>query len=292
MDLNGLRVFLAVAESGSVSAAAKRTHYVQSNITAHIKKLEQELGVVLFMRESRGMRLTSAGFILQDYAERLLHLASEAKDAVRDMIEGGGALRIGSMETAMAVRLPPMLKQLHAQLPKADIRVQTGRTQSLIEQVLTHKLDCAFIGGEVHHPNLVVHRVFEEELVLLTPKNADERALSILLVFRSGCIYRDKAEQWMREQGRIPYKIMEYGALEGIVGCVDAGLGCTLVPRRVVENKNFMGSFNVTSLPPHIAQVTTHLVYRNDTPVTQTLNTLLSILGLDQEVAPLRLSAG
>lgn len=274
MDINSLRVFLKVAELGSVSAAAKQLHYVQSNVTAHIKKLEQELAVELFARQSRGMALTHAGHLLVGFAKHLLRIEQQARHAIQDTVDGGGMIRLGSMETTMAVRLPRVLKALHTQLPLADIHVSTGTTQVLLEQLLNYQLDCALVAGQVQHPELASRVVYQEELVLLTPKQAGQAALSALLVFRHGCVYRWLAEQWMREQGRIPYKILEYGALEGIVGCVDAGLGCTLLPRSVVESKNFAGDFSISSLPPHLAIVETRLVWRVDIPPTQAMQTL------------------
>ena len=277
MELNSLRVAVAVAESGSFSAAAKSLHYVQSNITAHIKKLESELGVVLFERQARGMVATAAGQTLIVYAQQLLQLESQARDAVRDSGGASGRLRIGSMETTMAVRLPAVLKSLHHQFPEADIAIHTGRPESLIEKVLSYELDCAFVGGRVSHPDLTAVEAFPEELVLLSPRDADSRAISTLLVFRQGCHYRRLAEQWIRETGRLPYKTMEYGALEGIIGCVDAGLGCTLLPRSVVEQRQFAGDYLVSALPAHIAHVETQLVWRRDAPVGRLLEVLADL---------------
>ena len=277
MELTSLRVAVAVAEVGSFSRAAKSLHYVQSNITAHIKKLESELGVVLFERQARGMVPTAAGQMLVSYARQLLQLENQARDAVRDSGGARGRLRIGSMETTMAVRLPPVLKALHQRYPEADIVIHTGRSEQLIEQLLNYELDCAFVGGQLAHPDLQVSETFPEELVLLTPSNADTRAASTLLVFREGCHYRRMAEQWIRETGCLPFKTMEYGALEGIIGCVDAGLGCTLLPRSVVENRQFGGDYIITEVPEHLARATTQLVWRRDAPVGCLLEALCEL---------------
>jgi DNA-binding transcriptional LysR family regulator len=264
MEVSSLRIFLSVAETGGISAAAQKLHYVQSNVTARIKKLEDELGAVLFVRQSRGMSLTAAGRILKDYAERISRLELQAADAVRGTIENGGSIRLGSMETTMAIRLPAILKQLHAEMPMAEIAVSTGRTEGLIRDVLEHRLDCAYVGGPVEHPELESRIAFEEELVLVTSKEAVQK--NVLLVFRTGCVYRARAEQWLREEGRLPFTLMEYGTLEGILGCVDAGLGCTLMPRAVVERSAFRVDVEVTTIPERIAKIQTLLVRRRDTP--------------------------
>jgi DNA-binding transcriptional LysR family regulator len=275
MEVSSLRIFLSVAETGGISAAAEQLHYVQSNVTARIKKLEQELGAALFVRQSRGMSLTSAGRVLQGYAERILRLEHQAAEAVRDTVEGGGVLRVGSMETSMAVRLPAILKQLHADLPAAEINVATGRTEELLRDVLEHKLDCAFVGGPVEHPDLEVQFAFAEELVLVRSRQGCSD--NSLLVFHSGCVYRARAEQWIREEGHLPYRVMEYGTLDGILGCADAGLGCTLMPRSVVERPGIRDGFEITPIPDHIARVDTLLVRRRDNPVTGVMTRLLQL---------------
>lgn len=275
MEVSSLRIFLSVAETGGISAAAEQLHYVQSNVTARIKKLEEELGAALFVRRSRGMSLTAAGRVLRDYAERILRLELQAADAVRGTIEDGGAVRLGSMETTMAIRLPAILKTLHSDMPAAEISVTTGRTEGLIRDVLEHRLDCAYVGGPVEHPELIREIAFEEELVLVSAREAV--APNVLLVFRPGCVYRARAEQWLREEGRLPYSIMEYGTLEGILGCVDAGLGCTLMPRAVVERSSFRADVAVTPIAAHIARIQTLLIRRRDTPLSGAMRKLIEL---------------
>ncbi len=272
MEVSSLRIFLSVADTGGISAAAEKLHYVQSNVTARIKKLEEELGAALFVRQSRGMSLTAAGRVLRDYAERILRLELQATDAVRGTIENGGSIRLGSMETTMAIRLPAILKELHAQMPLAGITVSTGRTEGLIRDVLEHRLDCAYVGGPVEHPEIESRVAFEEELVLVTSKEAVQQ--NVLLVFRTGCVYRARAEQWLREEGLLPYSLMEYGTLEGILGCVDAGLGCTLMPKAVVERSAFRVDVDISPIPAHIAMIQTLLIRRRDTPLSGAMRKL------------------
>ncbi|MCW8949549.1 MAG: LysR family transcriptional regulator [Sedimenticola sp.] len=272
MEVSSLRIFLSVADTGGISAAAEKLHYVQSNVTARIKKLEEELGAALFVRQSRGMSLTAAGRVLRDYAERILRLELQATDAVRGTIENGGSIRLGSMETTMAIRLPAILKELHAQMPLAEITVSTGRTEGLIRDVLEHRLDCAYVGGPVEHPEIESRVAFEEELVLVTSKEAVQQ--NVLLVFRTGCVYRARAEQWLREEGLLPYSLMEYGTLEGILGCVDAGLGCTLMPKAVVERSAFRVDVDISPIPAHIAMIQTLLIRRRDTPLSGAMRKL------------------
>src|SRR4051794_41818630 len=104
MDAGDLRVFEAVARLGGMNRAAAEIHTVQSNVTARIRQLEDELGTALFQRTSRGVVLTQAGRRLLPYAARIASLIADAKRAVADDGIPNGPLVIGSLETTAGVR--------------------------------------------------------------------------------------------------------------------------------------------------------------------------------------------
>lgn len=106
MDSAELRVFEAVARTGGMKRAADELHTVQSNVTARVKALEDELGCMLFERHSRGVALTHSGQRLLPYARRVAWLLADAKRAARDEGTPGGPLTIGSLETTAALRCP------------------------------------------------------------------------------------------------------------------------------------------------------------------------------------------
>src|SRR5882672_12635751 len=120
MELADLTVFRTVVLAGGVTRAAERLHRVQSNVTTRVKKLEEELGVPLFVREGRRMQLSAPGKVLLGYAERILALVDEAREA---LVDGAprGVLRLGAMESTAAVRLPAPLSQLHRSLPQLAV---------------------------------------------------------------------------------------------------------------------------------------------------------------------------
>src|SRR5262245_13626548 len=119
MELRQLLTFQTIAETGSFTRAAERLGYVQSNVTAHIQALEGELGVVLFDRLGRQVRLTLAGRRLLDYAGRILTLADEACDAVSHALSG--EVLISAPETLCAHRLPVLLRLARSELPHAQV---------------------------------------------------------------------------------------------------------------------------------------------------------------------------
>ncbi|MCW2238290.1 LysR family transcriptional regulator [Azospirillum canadense] len=278
MDLAGLRVVKAVAETGSVSRAAESLNCVQSNVTARLKRLEEDLGVDLFRRLSRGMAPTPAGRVLADYADRVLRLVAQARDAVADAAGRGGRLAVGTMETTAAVRLPPILARFHADHPEVELTIVPGPSEVMVAEVLAGRVDGAFVAGAVEHPELVSQPAFEEELVLVESASGitADAGRTTLLAFRRGCAYRARAETAMREAGHVPCRVLEFGSLEAILGCVGAGMGVAVLPRAVVEREPWRGMFTARPLPPEIARMPTRFVRRADTPETEALRAFLA----------------
>src|ERR1700754_2605210 len=121
MELRNLRMFCAEADCGSFTAAAEKIHNVQSNVTMRIKELEAELNQQLFVRQRNGVVLTSAGQIFFGYAQRILQLTDESRNALLGTSSPKGLLRLGSMETTAAIRLPKLLAGYHAKYPQVQL---------------------------------------------------------------------------------------------------------------------------------------------------------------------------
>lgn len=240
MDVADLKVFEAVARLGGMNRAAVALNTVQSNVTARIRQLEEELGASLFERHSRGVTLTAAGHRLLPYATRMQHLLEDAHRAFKDDGLPKGALTIGSLDTTAALRLSSHLAAYVAAYPEVDLVLRTGTTCELIQDVLEHRLEGAFVCGPVEHADLEARRVFREELVVLTAptiRNLDTRfaqqAVKIV-VLRAGCSYRQRLEDILAQRGVGDIRLLEFGTIEAILGCVAAGLGITLLPKALV----------------------------------------------------------
>jgi len=290
MDAAGLSVFAAVARAGGITKAAHALHTVQSNVTQRIRLLEAELGVPLFHRHSRGVSLTSAGTELLPYAERIGRLLDEAKEVAANGRLPRGRISIGALETATAVRLPPLLAAYATACPDVDIDITTGTSAALIEAVLAHRLEAGFVAGPVDHPELVAFPVVEEELVLVTApwirslaRLRGRGAAVKLIVFRAGCTYRALLEALLAARGVVGTRRLEFGTLDGIVGCVAAGIGVTLLPRAVVARAQREGRVALHTLPRDEARVPTVLVRRRD---AFTSAALARFIALAQEVLP------
>ena len=283
MDAADLRVFEAVARLGGMNRAAAELNTVQSNVTARIRLLEEELGAPLFRRHSRGVALTAAGHRLLPYAVRVRRLLEDARRAVEDDGTPRGPLTVGSLETTAALRLSPLLATYVAAYPEVDLVLRTGTTCELIAGVLEHRLEGAFVCGPVDHPELEAEVVFHEELVIVTARSV--RALGELVgggdlkivVLRAGCSYRQRLEAILAARGVVGVRLLEFGTLDAILGCVAAGLGVTLLPRSVVEPARRDGRVAVHDLPAAEARAETVFVRRRDGFVSSALAAFLAL---------------
>jgi LysR family transcriptional regulator, cell division regulator len=290
MDLQALRFFQTVAELGSISRAARKLNYAQSNLTAKIQQLETELQTTLFYRHNRGTSLTDKGKVLLSYTDEIFQLLDEARNVMNDDQTPNGPLVIGSMETTAAVRLPILLSKFHREYPAVDLTLKTGPTEQNVQGVLQYELDGAFVAGPIEHPDLTYKTVIEEELVLVT--DASHQPLSsikeiqnrTILVFRHGCSYRARFEAWLHQEGVIPEKIMEFGTLDGIIGCVSAGLGISLLPRSVVDKHIEDDLLIHHSIPNQFGKVNTLFIYRKDKYMSSSLREFIEMLRYEREL--------
>jgi LysR family transcriptional regulator, cell division regulator len=294
MEYADLRIFEAVARHGSMNRAALELNTVQSNVTARIRNLEQQVGVQLFDRGRHGAVLTTAGQRLLPYAAKMAALLKEAQEAALDDGEPRGSLRIGSLETTAALRLPPVLTAFAQAYPGVDLAVTTGTSCGLVEDVLEHRMDAAFVAGPVDHADLSEEAIYREELMLVTAPSlrhlsdlARQRELKIV-VFRHGCSYRQRLENFLAQRGIQTAKPLEFGSLDAIIGCVGAGVGITLLPKAVIAPAWREGVVVAHELSPEDAKVTTVFVRRNDVYTSSALNAFLNVA----RPSPLKLVVG
>ncbi|MEH2513085.1 DNA-binding transcriptional LysR family regulator [Nitrobacteraceae bacterium AZCC 1564] len=294
MEYADLRILEAVARHGSMNRAAAELHMVQSNVTARIRSLEEQIGAELFQRTSRGVVLTPAGQRLLPYASRVGALLKEAREAARDDGTPRGPLHIGTLETTAALRLPTALSAYTQAYPEVALTLTTGTSSSLVEDVVERCLDGAFVAAPVHHADLTEEVMFREELMLVTApalRNPDDLAKQRdlkIIVFRRGCSYRQRLENLLAQSGIQTAQPLEFGSLDAIIGCVAAGVGITLLPKAVVSPAWRDGRVLAHELPPEQARVDTVFVRRKDTHLTSTLAAFLEIA----RPSPLKLAAG
>lgn len=279
MDVRDLQFFRSVAQHKSVTKAAEELNYVQSNVTTRIVRLEKELKTKLFYRNNKGMILTPTGRILMRYADKIIQLIAEAESA---FLHPQGPLKLGSTESTAAVHLPPLLKDYHLTYPNVDISLVTSSSEELIERVINFELDGGFVVGPVNHSNLKSFSFLEEELVLISAshypsiQSASDLENQTILVFNTGCCYRAKLEKWLSAEGVRPIRRMEFSTLDGMFGCVKAGLGVALASRSIAQGYSHE-EIRIHSLPVDNSRATTVFIQRNDIQQTPALRIFIEL---------------
>ncbi|MBV8657701.1 MAG: LysR family transcriptional regulator [Burkholderiales bacterium] len=269
MELSDLRVFVAVAQEGGISRAAAVLHRVPSNITTRIQNLEADLGVPLFIREGKRLRLSAQGKVLLDYAHRLLDLAEEARSALSDLVPRG-VLKLGAMESTAAIRFPGMLAELQRRYPEIMVELRTGAPRPLTARVLAGELDAALIAEPVSDPRLSHTLAYCEPLVLIGPPghppilHPRDIQTGSLLVFEPDCPHRQRLEAWCSHGGVAPSRVIELGSYHAMLGCCVAGMGIALIPAAVLDIYSERAHLSEHALRGAMRSVNTVLVWRQD----------------------------
>lgn len=269
MDATELITFETVARVGSITRASAILNTVQSNVTARIQALEIELQVKLLHRHSRGVALTVAGRRLLPYARRLTRLLAETRSALSENAAPGGCLAVGMLESIAATTLPLVLMRYRTAFPEVELVLRTGTTAELVEAVLHHELEGAFVAGPVGHPDLSEEVVGEEELVLLAaashlPLQVWQGNTLVLLVLKGGCAWRHRLLAAVARRGLLNFQVVELGTVDAILGLVAAGVGTSLLPRAVVARSLEQGNLSIEALPDDERTLATMFVRRSD----------------------------
>jgi len=227
------------------------------------------------------------------YAQQMAALSREAVLAARDDGVPKGPLAIGSMETTAAVRLPALLAEFHRRFPAVRLSLRTAPTADLVAAVLDGSLDGAFVAGPIDHAELSAVTAFREELVLVTARRWSSLAAlragtpesgPTALVFRTGCTYRQRLEQLFSEFGWPSAARFELGTLDGMIGCVAADMGVTLLPRAVVGRNDLSESITLHTLSAAQSAVDTLFIQRRSAHPYSALEGFMACLNKNDQV--------
>ncbi|RYG61361.1 MAG: LysR family transcriptional regulator [Alphaproteobacteria bacterium] len=171
MNLRDLQYVLLVAEHRHFGRAAEAANVSQPTLSAQIKKLEEELGVVLFERDSRNVALTQAGIAVVAEARNALVHVDAMRDAARVHNDPlGGELRLGVIASLSPFLVPDLLERLQFDAPRMRMVVHEGLTDALVASVVNRELDAAVVATDVAHEGLVEIALFDEPFLLAHAK--------------------------------------------------------------------------------------------------------------------------
>ena|SRR5256714_4197511 len=254
MEIRQLKAFVAIAETGTFTAAAERVHVTQAAISMQIRQLEMESGVKLFVRAPRRVILTEGGEKLLERAQVILR---EHDSALHELAALSGAekgrLRIGSASAMVSGEpLPRILKQLKAKHPGVETSVRSGTSDELVQRLLSGGLDVAFVSLPVDARGVQTELLNEDYLVAIASprhKLAKQKVVSAyalagekLILGERGGNTRRLIDQFFAHAGVTPQVVMELSRLAAIKRMVEEDMGVGIVPLQSVRDEVAKGS--------------------------------------------------
>ena len=203
LDLDVLRTFVAIAETGSFTTAATAVFRTPSAVSMQIKKLEETLGCTLFRRDARSVVLTHQGEVLLSYARRLIALSNEAVSRFM-MPEMNGVVRLGAPDDVGELILPEVLKRFAESFPSIAVNVSIESSNALRRAVSERRLDLAIFNSSNPEATVPGEILMKEQLVWVG-KNCGTAHLKTPLpvsIWEEGCIWRGKALEELSKSGR------------------------------------------------------------------------------------------
>ncbi len=249
MELHQLRYFVAVAETGGFSKAAKRCFVAQPSLSQQIIKLEHELGQELFERLSRKIVLTEAGKALLPRAKLVLREAGNIKSGIKDDVDSGtGTLSVGLIPTIAPYLLPGSLDKYHTKFPKSQLKVSENLTDRLIRNIINLEVDVAIMSLPIDDPLIQTKTLFDDPLVLaLSPGHPlkkskkirieDLKSIPFIALDEEHCL-GEQIKSFCYEKQVDPDIVCRTWNLSTIQQCVSFGNGISLVPKMLVMTDN------------------------------------------------------
>ncbi|MBN9584415.1 MAG: LysR family transcriptional regulator [Afipia sp. 62-7] len=236
LDLELLRSFVSVVDSGGFTRAGERVHRTQSTVSQQIKRLEDDFGRVLLNRNGKTVTPTDDGERLLSYARRILTLAEEARDVLARPTTDG-AVRLGIPEDFAAYRLTQLLGSFARSRPGLRLDVRADQSKYLRRDLERGDIDLALIKRDAGEKGGIA--VWPERVHWVTSKKnpIDTKAQSLPLVFfGAGCLYRTRAIHAIEAAGRNWHMAYTSSSLSGIQAAVAAGLGLSILPQIAVQS--------------------------------------------------------
>lgn len=240
-DLADLRLFIHIAESPSLTQAAKRAHLSLAAVSVRIKALENQLNTRLLYRDSRGVEITPAGQRLLQHARVIMRQVDHLKHDFQEQADGdAGHIRIFANTTAVTEFMPDILAQFLAGHPGVTIDLQERLTRDIVRGVLDGTTDLGIVAGPVDAPELQTIHFSTDRLVLVVPnghalqdqdkvKLADAVRYPFITMHEGSTLVAFLRDQLERIGQRLPQRIQLY-SFDSICRMVQAGVGVGVIP--------------------------------------------------------------
>lgn len=269
MELYQLKTFITVAEEGHLTRAADRLNSSQPAVSAHIKALESELGVILFDRTPKGMQLTSRGGLLKEKAEIILTAADELKYTATSLKEVlSGDVRLGLHTEAKLLKITHILSEFQEKYPSLSVNFHQKMSWQAPVEIIAGNLDAAFVYSSPDDDKIAVERIDQIQLVVVAPLAWQERLKGAGIedwtlfpwVWTSKyCPLYQVANNLFSQIGREPIKAVVVDQESAIFKLVSEGVGLSLMPEEKAEEASQAGVLYISKIP--VSKLDLSLIY-------------------------------
>ncbi|MGC1556156.1 MAG: LysR substrate-binding domain-containing protein [Methylovirgula sp.] len=228
-DIVLLRTFAAVCDTGSFTKAAREVNLTQSAVSLHVKRLEDQVGARLILRNARGVALTEQGEVLLSYARRILALREEAEHR---LVRGGGdVLRIGAPEYLDLRPLSALLAQFSARHSSIRLQIELGIGPDIAALLDMGELDLAILSRELGEGDGIALSRERRVWAAGQAMRLDPDAPAPLALYPPHCRWRQLALGELDRAGRTWTLVAQSAGTAGILAALDAGLAITVLPQ-------------------------------------------------------------
>lgn len=288
MELHYLTTFLTVCEHGSISQAAKQLYLTQTTVTNRIKELEKELGVLLFERVGRKIRLTPGGNVFISYAKKVLSIMEEAVHKLDKHSQPEGTIKLASISNICTYVLPDWIARFRQRYPQIEIKTETEHSRPIVDQVLKASIDIGLVRGPIGHNGLITYPLCYENVIPIvhsahpwSGKRIHVKQLNNkkLVAYNHFSRTWEKLEQWF-DRHNISMNInMDLDFDETSKLMILNGHGITFLPFYTVEKELLQGKLATFDLePPLDLSIKTYLIYNRRNPLPSHVKLLIDFL--------------
>ena len=280
MTLRHFRIFLAVCELESMTAAAERLGMTQPPVSQSIAELERHYGVRLFERLGRRIKVSSEGEVLRSYAAETLRLVDEAERGLFDL-QDSGSLRVGASMTVGTALLPRILEELKARMPRLRLYLAVDNTAAIVAKLQAAELDIGFVEGMGEWPEVLAEALYEDELALICSPRHELAAASRLrpedlagrgfVVREEGSGTREAFAEALSAAGIGWAETGVANSAEAIIELASRGLGLAFISRLLVREAVAAGKLVALRVEGLAVKRKFRIVRRRNKRLTETM---------------------
>jgi DNA-binding transcriptional LysR family regulator len=288
MDFDQLITFLEVARQGSFSRAGEKVFRSQSAVSAQIRQLEQEYGDRLLDRSGKSVKLTPAGQVFYEYAERLKNLRDESLTAVADHSRTPrGTLRVGANEATCLYVLPEVFAEYCRRYPPVQISIYRNFSYKIVEKLENGSVEVGILTLPIQSPSLKIHPIFRDKLmVMVSPKNvlAKQKQVSVAELVKHPLLFpktghtRRLLDKLFRPHGHDVQVRMELPSIGMIKSFVAADLGVSLISAAFARDEVEAGRVKLIELEDVELFRELGLAYRRDRTLSCATTAFITLL--------------